>query len=68
MKEEDGVVHLKRRCAIMKKQLAIFLAWIMLASFSAGCAGVSKEAQVKCPKCGAVFKIYEGRPSGGDKQ
>ena len=66
--EEDGVVHLKRRCAIMKKQLAIFLAWIMLASFSAGCAGVSKEAQVKCPKCGAVFKIYEGRPSGGDKQ
>ena len=68
MNEEDGVVNLRRRCAFMKKQWAIFLAWIMLASFSAGCAGVSKETQVKCPKCGAVFRIYEGRLSGGDKQ
>ena len=68
MKEEDGVVNLRRRCAIMKKQLAIFLAWIMLASFSAGCAGVSKETQVKCPKCGAVFKINEGPLVGGNKQ
>jgi hypothetical protein len=39
-----------------------------LASFSAGCAGISKEAKVKCPKCGAVFKIYEGPSAGGNKQ
>ena len=52
----------------MKRQLAIFMAWVMLASFSAGCAGVSKEAQVKCPKCGAVFKINEGLLTGGNKQ
>jgi hypothetical protein len=52
----------------MKKQLALWLAWILLASFAAGCAGISKEAQVKCPKCGAVFKIYEGPFTGGNKQ
>ena len=52
----------------MKKQGVIFVAWIMLAFFAAGCAGVSKEAQVKCPKCGAVFKIYEDRFTGGNKQ
>ena len=52
----------------MMKRLAILIAWIMLVSFSAGCTGVSKEAQVKCPKCGAVFKIHEGRLTGGDKQ
>ena len=52
----------------MKKQLAIAMAWLMLAFFSVGCAGISKEAQVKCPKCGAVFKIHEGPFTGGNKQ
>ncbi len=32
----------------------------VLAAFSFGCAGPSKEAKVKCPKCGAVFTIDEG--------
>ena len=52
----------------MNKRLTLVMAWIMLALFSIGCAEISKEAQVKCPKCGAIFKIYEGRPTGGDKQ
>ena len=52
----------------MTKRLAILMAWMMLFLFSFGCAEVSKEAKVKCPKCGAVFKIHEGRYTGGDKQ
>jgi len=31
-----------------------------LAVFSFGCAGVSKDAKVRCPKCGAVFTVDEG--------
>jgi hypothetical protein len=37
------------------------LALVVLAAFSLGCAGMaSKDAKVKCPKCGAVFTIDEG--------
>jgi hypothetical protein len=25
-----------------------------------GCAGVSKDTEVKCPKCGAIFTVDEG--------
>jgi predicted nucleic acid-binding Zn ribbon protein len=32
----------------------------MLAVFSIGCAGVSKDTKIKCPKCGAVFTVDEG--------
>jgi hypothetical protein len=32
----------------------------MLAGFALGCAGVAKDAKVKCPKCGAVFTVDEG--------
>jgi hypothetical protein len=53
---------------IMSKRLAILISWMMLAFFAAGCAELSKEAQVKCPKCGTVFKIYEGPFTGGNKQ
>ena len=42
------------------KMLNLFLALIILAFFSFGCAGVSKDTKVKCPKCGAVFTIDEG--------
>ena len=35
-------------------------ALVVLGVFSYGCAGVSKEAQVKCPKCGSVFTVDEG--------
>jgi hypothetical protein len=32
----------------------------VLAVFSFGCASVSKDAKIKCPKCGAVFTVDEG--------
>lgn len=43
----------------MRKWVSIFLALAMLAVFSMGC-GVSKDAKIKCPKCGAVFTVDEG--------
>ncbi len=43
----------------MKKVLMMFLALLVVAVFSFGC-GVSKDAKVKCPKCGAVFTVEEG--------
>jgi hypothetical protein len=27
---------------------------------SFGCAGISKDAKIKCPKCGAIFTVDEG--------
>jgi len=44
----------------MKKWVGIFLVWVIFTVFSLGCAGVSKDAKVKCPKCGAVFTVDEG--------
>jgi hypothetical protein len=44
----------------MRKWLGIVLALVLLSVFSFGCTMVSKEAKVKCPKCGAVFTINEG--------
>ena len=44
----------------MKKVMSILLALAILTVFSLGCAGVSKDAKVKCPKCGAVFTVDEG--------
>ncbi len=44
----------------MRKWLSILMALAILAVFSFGCAGVSKDAKVKCPKCGALFTIQEG--------
>ncbi len=44
----------------MRKWVSIFLALAILAVFSFGCTGISKEAKVKCPKCGAVFTVDEG--------
>jgi len=44
----------------MRKLLSIFLVLMMLAVFAFGCAGVSKDAKIKCPKCGAVFTVDEG--------
>ena len=57
----------------MRKWVSIFLALAILAVFAVGCGGVSKEAKIKCPKCGAVFTVQEGidnidrtyRESGG---
>jgi hypothetical protein len=44
----------------MTKWVSIFLALAFLATFPFGCAGVSKDTQVRCPKCGAIFTINEG--------
>ena len=44
----------------MRKWVSIFLALAMLAVFSFACAGVSKDAKLKCPKCGAIFQVDEG--------
>jgi hypothetical protein len=44
----------------MRKWVSIFLALVMLAVFAYGCAGVQKDAKIKCPKCGAVFTVDEG--------
>lgn len=44
----------------MRKWVSIFLALAILAVFSVGCTGISKDAKVKCPKCGAVFTVDEG--------
>ena len=44
----------------MRKWVRIFLELEILAVFSFGCAGISKDAKVNCPKCGAVFTVDEG--------
>ncbi len=44
----------------MRKWMSFFFAFTLLAVFSFGCSGASKETRVKCPKCGAVFTIDEG--------
>jgi len=43
----------------MRKWVSILLLLAVLAVFSFGCAGVGKDAKVKCPKCGAVFTVDE---------
>jgi outer membrane lipoprotein-sorting protein len=45
---------------MMRKWVSIMLALAMLMIFSVGCAGVQKDAKIKCPKCGAVFTVQEG--------
>ena len=54
----------------MRKLLATVFVLLLLSVFSFGCATVSKDAKVKCPKCGAVFTINEGLDAlqRGDKQ
>ena len=44
----------------MTKLVSLFLALMILAVFSFGCAGVTKDAKIKCPKCGTVFTVDEG--------
>ncbi len=44
----------------MRKWISLFLALVALAVFSLGCAQVSKETKIKCPKCGAIFTVDEG--------
>ncbi len=44
----------------MRRLVSIFLVLALLAVFSFGCAGIQKDAKIKCPKCGAVFTVDEG--------
>jgi hypothetical protein len=44
----------------MRKWVSIFMALAILSVFSFGCAGITKDTKVKCPKCGAVFTVDEG--------
>jgi len=44
----------------MRRLVSIFLVLAVLAVFAFGCAGVAKDAKIKCPKCGAVFTVDEG--------
>jgi hypothetical protein len=44
----------------MRKWISIFLALVLLAVLSFGCAGVSRDTKIRCPKCGAIFAIDDG--------
>jgi len=44
----------------MRIWVTIFFALVFLAIALVGCAGISQDAQVKCPKCGAIFTVDEG--------
>jgi hypothetical protein len=44
----------------MRKWASIFFVLAILGLFAIGCAGVAKDAKIKCPKCGAVFTVDEG--------
>jgi hypothetical protein len=50
----------ERREIVMRKWVSIFLAMAILAICFFGCAGISKDSEVKCPKCGAIFTVEEG--------
>jgi hypothetical protein len=52
---------------VMRKWFAIVMAWMVVASFLAGCADMAKMAQVKCAGCEQVFDVYEGPRAGNDK-
>ncbi len=41
----------------MKNLIIAILAVAIFATFSFGCAGVSKETQVECLECGAAFTV-----------
>jgi len=43
----------------MKRVTSVFLALTILL-FALGCAQVSKDTKIKCPKCGNVFTVDEG--------
>lgn len=44
----------------MRTWIWIILALTILGLFAVGCAGMTKDTQVKCPKCGQIFTVDEG--------
>jgi nitrite reductase/ring-hydroxylating ferredoxin subunit len=64
-------MHMERICKPsrkgvweMRRMANMIMALVLMVSF-AGCAStmgmVSKDAKVKCPKCGATFTVEEGK-------
>ena len=45
---------------LWKERFCVVITLASLAVFMFGCADLSKEAKVKCPKCGAIFTYQEG--------
>jgi uncharacterized protein YceK len=45
----------------MKKMMNLALAVVMLGAVASGCGTVMKDTKVKCPKCGHIFTVDEGR-------
>jgi hypothetical protein len=43
-----------------KERFLAILTLVSLAVFVSGCASLTTEAKVKCPKCGAIFTFQEG--------
>ncbi len=46
----------------MKKRASILIILMIVGSFILGCANMSKDAKVKCPKCGAIFTHMDEDP------
>jgi hypothetical protein len=44
----------------MKAKMKIFIVMSIAICFSFGCASVSRDTLIKCPKCGAYFSTKEG--------
>ena len=44
----------------MRRLMSLVFVLMVVAMFAVGCAGVAKDAKIKCPKCGAVFTVDEG--------
>jgi uncharacterized protein YceK len=44
----------------MKAKMKIIIIISIVICFSLGCASISKETLVKCPKCGTYFSTKEG--------
>jgi hypothetical protein len=45
---------------IMEAKMKIFIIMSIVICFSFGCASISKDSRLKCPKCGTFFSTKEG--------
>jgi hypothetical protein len=45
---------------LWRERIRVVVSLASLAVFMFGCADLSKDAKVKCPKCGAIFTFQEG--------
>ncbi len=50
----------KKRARGLKKLMSVILASALFGTFFLGCAGISKERNTMCPKCGTVLPVKEG--------